>query len=318
MKYSNILLLGGSGFVGRHLAAELAQRGYRVTLPCRRPHRLQALKVLANINILQANILQPDELGKLCQGHDAVINLVGILNESKKLSFRRMHVEFVQSVVQACQKTGIKRLLHISALGADQATGSSQYLRSKGEGENLIHTFGQNKLHVTSFQPSVIFGEDDSFIRRFGQILKLCDATYTFYFPLACPNSRFSPVYVGDVVRAIANRVDDPGSFSKRYPLCGPETWTLQQIVEMIAKAQGNRCKVIGLPDSLSRLQAMLLQNLPGKLFTLDNYRSLQTPSTCPQGVTHCPTSFSGYLGGLASMHSNRTQYDEYRKNLNL
>ena len=312
MKYQKIILLGGSGFVGRHLAIELAQRGFQVTLPCRRPHRLNDLKVLANIELREADIMDQSTLIELCKDHDAVLNLVGILNETKKQSFRKIHVDFVKQIVDACQKNNIKRLLHISALGADQASGSSQYLRSKGEGENLIHTFGQNKLEVTSFQPSVIFGDDDSFINRFGTILKMCVGA----FPLACPNSRFSPVYVGDAVKVMAECINDSGSFSKRYPLCGPETWTLQQIVEMINQAQGTKCKIIGLSDGLSKLQAMLLQNLPGKLFTLDNYRSLQTPSTCHESAPPCPTSLSNYLRGLASMHSNRAQYDDYRKNL--
>ncbi|MCK4710223.1 MAG: complex I NDUFA9 subunit family protein [Gammaproteobacteria bacterium] len=312
MKHKNIILLGGSGFVGKHLAIELAQRGYHVTVPCRRPHRLNELKVLSSISIVQANIMDKDELKALCKGHDAVFNLVGILNETGKNSFRRIHVDFINSLVQACQQNKIKRLLHMSALGADQASGSSLYLRSKGEGENLIHTFGQNKLEVTSFQPSVIFGSDDSFINRFAGILKLCVGA----FPLACPGSRFSPVFIGDVVSAMADKLDDPGSFSKRYPLCGPETWTLQQIVELINRSLQNKCKIIGLPDTLAKFQAMILQNLPGKLFTMDNYRSLQTPSTCKNEVEACPTSLSGYLEGLPDLYSRRPSYDEYRKQL--
>ena len=312
MKHTNIILLGGSGFVGKHLAIELAQRGYQVTLPCRRPHRLHALTVLPNIRLLQANIMDQTELTALCKNQHAVFNLVGILNESRKTSFRRMHVDFLKSIVHACQTNGIKRLCHVSALGANQARGSSQYLRTKGEGENLLHTFGQNKLNVTSFQPSVIFGPDDSFINRFATILKLCLGA----FPLACPSSRFSPVYINDAVRIMADSIDNPDSFSKRYPLCGPETFTLKQIVEMIRQAQHSRCKIIGLPNALSRIQALILQNLPGKLFTMDNYRSLQTPSICTDKAQACPTSLSGYLQGLSSQYNRRPLHDEYRKQM--
>ena len=312
MSQQRIVLLGGSGFVGRHLAVELAQRNYRVTLPCRHPHRLTALKVLPQIHIEQANILDPVQLNALCQGHDVVINLLGILNETRKSSFRRIHVDFVKSVVQACQSNKIRRLMHISALGANQASGGSQYLRSKGEGENLIHTFGQKDLRVTSFQPSVIFGEDDSFINRFSGILKLCFGI----FPLACPNSRFAPVYIGDVVSFIGDRINDTQSYSKRYPLCGPESWTLQQIVQTISDLQGSHCRVVGLPDWMARLQAMILQNLPGKLFTLDNYRSLQTPSICPQESIPGTTSLSNYLKGLPHRYNRRAAYDEFRQNL--
>jgi len=313
VKHKNIILLGGSGFVGRHLAIQLAQRGYHVTLPCRRPHRLNELKVLSNVSVVQANIMDQAELTRLCNGHDVVFNLVGILNETRKNSFRRIHIDFVKAIVQSCQTNKIKRLLHISALGANQASGGSLYLRSKGEGENLLHTFGQNKLHVTSFQPSVIFGPDDSFINRFSNILKMCQGV----FPLACPSSRFSPVFIGDAVSIMADKIDDPDSFSRRYPLCGPETWTLKQIVELINQALQTNCSIIGLPDSLSKFQAMILQNLPGKLFTLDNYRSLQVPSTCDDKTPACSTSLSAYLAGLPSLYSRRPAYDEYRKQLN-
>jgi len=312
VKHNNIILIGGSGFVGKHLAIELAQRGYNVTVPSRRPHRLSEFKVLSNITVVQANIMDQAELTALCKGHDVVFNLVGILNESKQNSFRKIHIDFIKSIVQSCQTNNIKRLLHVSALGANQASGGSQYLRTKGEGENLLHTFGQNKLEVTSFQPSVIFGMDDSFINRFSGILKLSMGI----FPLACPNSRFSPVFIGDAVSAMADTIDDRNSFSKRYPLCGPETLTLKQIVEFINKAQQSHCKIVSLPDSIARLQAVILQNLPGKLFTMDNYRSLQTPSTCDSNVPACTTSLTNYIKGLPHLYSRRPTYDEYRKQL--
>lgn len=313
MQHQNIILLGGSGFVGRHLAVELANRGYNITLPCRRPHRLNALKVLPSIKLVQGNIMDQGQLDRLCKGHDAVINLVGILNEGRRASFRRIHVDFVKSIVQTCQTNHINRLLHMSALGANQASGSSHYLRTKGEGENLVHTFGQKDLQVTSFQPSVIFGEDDSFINRFAGLLKMCFG----FLPLACPHSRFSPVYIGDVVTAMADSIEDAQSHSQRYALCGPETFTLQQIVKMISATLGSRCSIIGLPDSLSKLQAMILQILPGKLFTMDNYRSLQTPSTCHEVDCNCRRSLSHFIRGLSHSYSNRPDYDIFRRNLN-
>lgn len=312
MRHNKVLLLGGSGFVGRHLAFELAKRGHSVIIPCRRPHRLQALKVSHSVKLIEANILDQAQLKDLCQGQDAVINLVGILNETRKTSFRHMHVEFVKTVIEICQVSQVKRLIHMSALGANQASGSSLYLRSKGEGENLLHTLGQKSLEVTSFQPSVIFGEDDSFINRFAGLLKWCRGV----FPIACPNSRFSPVFIGDVVKRMADSIDDPSTHGQRYPLCGPETLSMKQILELIVEQLGCNCKIIGLPDFASRLQAMLLQNLPGKLFTMDNYRSLQTPSVCESAIAACPTSLSHFLKTLSSTHSSRDRYDDYRKNL--
>lgn len=314
LKYPRVLLLGGSGFVGRHLATELANRGHFVTLPCRHPDRVKALKVLPGLKLLQeADITDAAALDRLVRGQDAVINLVGILNESRNGDFRRLHVTYPQTLVETCQKNGVPRLLHMSALGADQASGSSLYLRSKGEGENRVHTFGQKQLAVTSFRPSVIFGPDDSFINRFAGLLDLCPWPLP-YLPLTCPNSRLAPVHVGDVVRAMADSLEDPASFGQRIELCGPETWSLQQIVTAIRDALGKRCPILPLPDAASRLLAGLLQYAPGKPFTADNYLSLQTPSICESPCAQCRHRLSHYLKGLRGGHNRRPRLDDYRR----
>jgi NADH dehydrogenase len=268
------------------------------------------LLVHPNISLLEADIVDLAGLKQLCTGQHVVINLIGILHERRKGDFRRIHVEFIKTVVEACSETGIKRLLHVSALGADEATGSSLYLRSKGEGENLLHTFGQRGLHVTSFQPSVVFGKEDDFINRFASILKL----FFGYFPLACADSKLAPVYVGDLVKRIANSIDDRESFSRRYPVCGPEVFTLQQILELIIQALRLPVRVLPLGKGMSRLQALILQNLPGKLFTMDNYRSLQTDNVCADDDL-CETSLRQHINGLAAMFGNKRDYDSFRKN---
>lgn len=306
-----ILLLGGSGFIGRQLAFALANRGWLVTVPSRRPHRNRALLVHPNIRLLEANIIDPVNLRTLCVGQQAAINLVGILHERKRGDFRRYHVEFIKSLVEAAGSAGIKRLLHVSALGANQATGSSLYLRSKGEGENLLHTFGQRELQVTSFQPSVVFGKDDDFINRFAGILRWVVG----YFPLACAESKLAPVYVGDLVGRIIGVIDDRDSYSKRYPICGPEVFTLRQILELIIETLHLPVRIMPLGKGLSRLQALILQNLPGKLFTMDNYRSLQTDNICPAGEAHCSTSLRQYVHGLTVMFGNKSHYDRLRRN---
>ncbi len=308
-KQRNILLLGGSGFIGKQLAYALANQGWLVSIPSRRPHRNRSLLVHPNIRLLEANIIDPANLKQLCSGQHAVINLVGILHERRKGDFRRYHVDFIKTVVETCSEVGIQRLLHISALGADQATGSSLYLRSKGEAENLLHTFGQRGLQVTSFQPSVVFGMEDDFINRFAGILKLIFG----YFPLACADSKLAPVYVGDLVDRIVSVIDDRESFSRRYTICGPEIFTLQQILELIIESLQLPVRVMPLGKGLSRLQAVILQNLPGKLFTMDNYRSLQTDSTCPDGDL-CQTSLRQYVKGLSVMFGNKRDYDNFRK----
>ncbi len=305
------LVLGGSGFIGRRLAFSLANAGWRVNVPSRRPHRNRAMLVHPNIRLFEANLTDPAELQKLCANQHAVINLVGILHQRRNGDFRRLHVEFIKTLVEACSKSGVKRLLHLSALGANEATGSSFYLRSKGEGENLLHTFGQRDMNVTSFQPSVVFGKDDDFINRFSSVLKW----FIGYFPLACPDSKLSPVYVGDLVERIVNSIDDRESHSRRFQVCGPEVFTLRQILELIIRELKLPVKVLPLGNGLSRLQAVILQNLPGKLFTLDNYRSLQTDNVCSEGNL-CQTSLREYLSGLPAMFSNKPDYDRFRSNL--
>jgi uncharacterized protein YbjT (DUF2867 family) len=309
MRHNNVILLGGSGFIGKQLAFALANRGCQVTVPCRYPHRNQALLVHPGIKVVEANVLDTEQLDQLCVGHDAVVNLIGILHERKRDDFRSIHVNFIKSLVAACTKNNIKRLLHLSALGADQASGASLYLRSKGEGENLLHTFGQKDMEVTSFQPSVVFGKNDLFINRFASILKLCVG----FFPLACPKSKLAPVYVGDLVATIVNSIDDRESFGRRFTVCGPEIFTLRQILELIITTLRLPVRVMSLGKGMSRLQAIVLQNLPGKLFTMDNYRSLQTDNICKDGDL-CDTSLRRYVDGLPAMFSNKRDYDRFRK----
>ena len=304
-----ILLLGGSGFIGKQLAFALANRGWQVTVTSRRPHRNRALLVHPQISLLEGNITDADDLRRLCQGQQAIINLVGILHERRKGDFRRYHVDFIKTVVEACGEAGIRRLLHVSALGADQATGSSLYLRSKGEGENLLHTFGQRELQVTSFQPSVVFGKEDNFVNQFAGIL----SWYLGYFPLACADSKLQPVYVGDLVERIANAIDDPDSYSRRYPICGPEVFSLRQIIELIIQTLNLPVRILPLGKAMSQLQALVLQNLPGKLFTMDNYRSLQTDNVCGD-CEFCRTSLRQYLKGLPAMFGNKRSYDRFRR----
>jgi len=311
MGYDNFIILGGSGFIGKQLAFAIANRGCRVTIPCRRPHRNKALLVHPNIRVVEADVFALDQLDDLCQNQQVMINLIGILHERKRGDFRRIHVEFIKTLVDACTRHNIKRVLHLSALGASQATGTSRYLRSKGEGENLIHTFGQKELRVTSFQPSVVFGKNDQFINRFAGILPLCFG----FFPLACGQSKFAPVYVGDLVEKIISSVDDKSTHSQRYTVCGPEVFSLQQILQLLVKTMGLSCRIVSLGNTTSKLQARVLQILPGKLFTMDNYRSMQTPSICEEGE-HCTTSLRQYILDIGSRFSNKKHYDRYRRQL--
>ena len=290
MNIQRIALIGGSGFVGRHIAQRLRNRGYQCRIVTRHAHRHAELRTVAEV--VEADAFDRAGLTIALQGCEAVVHLVGVLNDGgKDRSFRRMHVELVENVVSACHDAKVRRLLHMSALNADHASGASQYLRSKGEGENRAHTLGKPGIAVTSFRPSVIFGADDSFLNRFATLLKIPGP-----FPLACPDARLSPVFIDDVAAAFANALENRETFGKHYELCGPRTYTLKQLVRFVADHTGHHHKfIIPLPDWASRMQASILQYFPGKPFTPDNYLSLGTPSVCREdglaalGVT--PTS---------------------------
>jgi NADH dehydrogenase len=273
-----VCILGGTGFVGRQIAGQLVQQGYSVRIPTRNRQRARELLVLPGIEIVSADVHDEAVLPRLLAGADAVVNLVGILNEKGHdgSGFRFAHIELVEKLIGACQETGVEHLLQMSALKANAETGPSHYLRSKGAAERALKNLCGDELNYTIFQPSVIFGPDDSFINRFAQILR-----YSPILPLARPNARFAPVYVADVARAVCAALTDHNAYNRSFQLYGPEEYTLQEIVTQIAQILGVRRLIIPLPDSLSRIQAWLMDYvIPGKIFTMDNYHSMAVSST--------------------------------------
>jgi len=315
MHQKTICLTGGSGFVGQHLVHKLTQQGYRVRVLTRRRERHRGIIVNPAVTLIEADIHDTNQLRQQFRGVDVIINLVGILNESgsKGDGFRRAHVELPEKIVVAALDSGVNRLLHMSALNADAGEQHSLYLRTKGEGENLVHAAAAKGLVVTSFRPSVIFGAGDSFFNRFATLLKLSRPL----FPLACPESRFAPVYVNDVTEAMCRSLDD-ATGNERLELCGPEIYTLKELVSYTREQLGLHCMITGLGDGLSRLQARMLGIMPGKPFTLDNYYSLQKDSTCSAnalptlGIT--PTPIAAVVPGYLANRTPRGQYDAFRR----
>ena len=281
MALHRVCILGGTGFVGRHITERLAAAGHKVSVLTRRRERHRHLLVLPTVQVIEGDVYNPAFLRRQFQGHDVVINLVGILNEKGRdgKGFERAHIELSGLVVQACRHSGVGRLLHMSALHAAQ-NAPSHYLRTKGLAEKMVLDAHDNALHVTVFRPSVIFGAQDSFTNRFARLLRLTP----LFFPLACPNARFQPVYVGDVAQVFIAAMDDHATHGKRYDLCGPRVYSLREIVAYVADQTGTRRCVLGLGRGLSWLQALLLEFAPGKPFTRDNFRSLQVDSTCKAG----------------------------------
>ncbi len=284
MKVKAVLVVGGSGFIGRHLVALLAAAGIGVTVPARRRERAKNLILLPTVDVVETDITKPGVLERLCAGKQAVYNLVGILHGRRGRrdergpndygpDFARMHVELPQAIVTACRAAGVPRLLHVGALGAS-FDAPSEYLRSKAIGEQAV--LAAEDLEVTVFRPSIVFGPEDRFLNRFAAFARFLPA-----IGVPCPDAKFQPVYVGDVARALHYALEEPEAGGKAYELCGPRVYTMKQLVELVCAMTGRRRLVVGLPDSLSYLQAWMLERLPGKLMTTDNYRSMQVPSTC-------------------------------------
>jgi len=263
--------------VGTQLCAALVREGWIVTVPTRNPDRARHLKLLPTLALVAADVHDTDKLAVLCAGQQAVVNLVGILNERGHdgRGFEQAHVALARKLVLACRRQRVPRLFQMSALNADPDRGTSHYLRSKGRAERIVRDECGADLQWTIFRPSVIFGPRDDFINRFSRLLRVIP----FMFPLARPMARFQPVWVEDVVAAIMHSLADEATAGECYELGGPEVFTLREIVTMTRDRLGVRRLIVGLPDFASRLQAAICDFVPGKPFSTDNYRSLLVDS---------------------------------------
>lgn len=315
MIIKKICILGGTGFVGETLANRLTKDGYQLLVLTRdREKHRDNLILLPTVDLVEADIHDQEQLNRQLAGCDAVINLVGILNEKGRdgSGFRRAHVELTNKVIRACEVNAIGRLLHMSALNADAVNGPSHYLRTKGEAEDRVHQ--AEGIRMTSFQPSVIFGPRDSLFNRFATLLKLSP----YIFPLACAEARFAPVFVEDVAEAMARTVHDPESYGCRYTLVGPREYTLRQLVEYAARCRGINRAVIPLSAPLARLQAALFDFIPGKPFSTDNYLSATIDSISDQNDLPAlgipPTPVEAIVPQYLGRHYQRAYYNDYRR----
>lgn len=271
MHLMKIVILGGTGFVGGHLVARLSALGHHIDVLSRNAAAKPQLAVLPRVRVRQSDPHDSAALANALQGADAVINLVGILNETGfgGGGFKRAHVALTRNVIDACKASGVRRLLQMSALNAGR--GESHYLKTRGEAEALVKASG---LDWTIYQPSVIFGPGDGLFSRFKFLL-----SFSPVLPLARAGAKFAPVYVGDVVAAMVKTMADPAAYGQSYELYGPEVLTLAQIVRYTARGMQARRLVIPLPDALGRLQALAMDFVPGKPFSTDNFLSLKIDS---------------------------------------
>lgn len=297
MKRQRVCLIGGSGFIGRHLAQRLCARNVQVTIATRRLARQQAgLAELPTVTLLESRGDSPDALAKLVDGHDAVINLVGILHGSRR-DFERAHVELSANLIDACRQSGVTRLLQISALGCSPQA-ASDYQQTKADGERVVMDSG---LDWTLLRPSVVFGRGDRFLTLFAALCRQLPVV-----PLAGASTLFQPVWVGDVAHAIDHALQDPACTGRTLELAGPKRYTLQQLVEYVGHLSGHPRRVIPLPTPLAYLQAWVMEQLPGPLMSRDNLRSLARDNISEQGfpcrlLGFQPTALEavapGYLG---------------------
>ena len=296
-----VILIGGTGFVGRKIAANLVSQGYSVVIPTRSLKNANPLRVLPLVKTIQMDVHDQAELTHLMQTQPnclAVINLVGVLHDAPATpygkSFSKNHVELVQKIVDAMKSSKINRLIHMSALGAD-SNGPSMYQRSKGDGEAIVKHSG---LNWTIFRPSVIFGRDDSFINLFAKLLKVAP-----FMPLAGFNAKFQPVSVNDVSKVFVMALENSKTIHHSYDLGGPKVYKLNELVKFAGQMIGKKRLLISMPNSLAYLQTLFIEKMPGPtLMSRDNLASMKVDNILKDDVNVIKDEFGLQLEPLESL----------------
>lgn len=304
---AKVLVLGGSGLVGRHLLERLQRLGADVTVPTRQRVAARTLWPLPCVDLVVADVTQPGVLARLLPGHDAVVNLVARLHGSAA-QFQQLHVELPRQLTAACAASGVRRVLHVSALGA-APDAPSRYQRSKAAGEAVLQEAATaGAIDLTVLRPSVIYGADDRLLNLFARLQRNLPLV-----PVGRAGARFQPVWVRDVASALERCLQAPATIGQTYELCGPEVVTLRELVRAAGQWSGVRegrgRPVLGLPAPLAWLQALLMESLPGApllsrdnldAMKVDNVASGQWPGLEALGITPAPLSAVGpmILGG--------------------
>lgn len=310
MQIHQVCVLGGSGFVGSAIVHRLSNAGYMVKVLTRRREATKHLILLPNVQVEECDVLDNNQLHAQLVGSDAVINLIGILHESKQTSFNQLLAQFPQRVAQHCKELGIKRLVHMSALGAGMEA-ASEYLRCKAAGEINVMDYARD-MNITIFQPSVIFGRDDSFLNLFAGLVNVLPVVL-----LAKPDAKFQPIWVEDVAQAFVRALEDVSAYGKTYQLGGPRVYTLRELVEFAMFVLGKKRKIIGLNDKLSYYQAYALELMPVKLMTRDNFYSMEVDNVCntafPTVLGFEPTALEAIVPEYLANDTPRGAYDRFR-----
>lgn len=311
---ARVLVLGGTGFIGSHLVAELAAQGRSILLPTRRARHARHLQMLPGVEVVEADIHQEATLAQLMRGVDAVINLVGVLHSSAGArgtdygpAFARAHVELPRKVAAACARGDVRRLLHMSALGAS-ASAPSMYLRSKAAGEAAA--LAEPALAVTIFRPSVVFGAGDHFLNLFASLQGVLPVML-----LGGVDARFQPVYVKELAQAFIGALEERSAIGQVIELVGPRVYTLRELVQLAGRCSGHVRPVIGLPPALARMQAWFLEHAPGgPLMSRDNLDSMRVDNVASAGTVPLPTAPEDAAPFYLGQESTATGYDHTRR----
>jgi len=275
-----VTVFGGSGFVGRYLVKHLVAAGWRVRVAVRRPDEALFLKPLGNvgqISICQANLRVPPSVAAAVAGADAVVNLVGILYESGAQSFAAVQARGAETVARAAREAGVRRLIQFSAIGADPDS-EALYARTKAAGEAAaLREFPG----ATVVRPSIVFGPEDGFFNRFAALARILPA-----LPLiGGGETRFQPVYVGDVAEAVVRLLADAASAGKTYELGGPKVYSFRELMEIVLRETGRRCLLLPVPIAIASFQAAFLELLPYPLLTRDQVKLLKRDNVVSAGA---------------------------------
>jgi NADH dehydrogenase len=268
-----ITIFGGAGFIGQHIVQELAREGYRLKIITRVPESAYELKTYGTVGQIVActcNFNDDKAINDAVKGSFAVINLIGILFQKRKNSFKKAHIEIPEKISKACKKENVQKFIHVSALGIDK--GQSKYAKSKREGEKLVRaTFSK----ATILRPSVVFGAGDNFFNMFARL-----STFLPALPLiGGGKTKFQPVFVGDIAEAVRNIVIEESSKYEGniYQLGGPEVVTFKEIYERLLKEVNRQRALVSIPWTVARIQGTFLGLMPKPLLTADQVRSLKT-----------------------------------------
>jgi NADH dehydrogenase len=305
-----VCVFGGSGFVGSAIVAKLDAAGYSVKVLTRRRDAAKHLFLLPNVKVEECNVHDYQALNSALRGADVVINLLGILHQSRHSTFNAIHHQLPAQLAKICVDLNIKRLIHMSSLRAGK-NAPSQYLRSKGAGETALAEF-KNQLNITIFKPSVIFGRGDSFINLFANLIKSLPVVM-----LAKPDAKFQPVWVKDVATCFVSSITNDVTYGQTYELAGPKVYTFRELVKTVMNALHIQRPIVGLNDTLSYAQAYMMELLPVKLMSRDNVRSMEIDSVSelvfPAIFNITPTALETVIPQYLVDQTPRGAYDRFR-----